>query len=300
MSEQTPKRSYATLIISLVFVLLLIGVAGGAWYYISQKDAEIETLKEQNDISKKQLEDEYENLAVQYEGFKFTVKNDSLLQKLESEQAKVQRLQEELRATKASDRAKIAELTSELASLRKILRSYVIQIDSLNRANERLVQEKNEITNRYNETSRSLEQERQKSESLNEKVVLASKLDATGITLRATNKKGKDQKRIDKVEQLIVSFSIAKNITAQPGERTVYVRIMKPDDDVLTKSAGNTFAYENKAIAYSMKRVVEYSGEETPVTLYWNVEEYLPAGTYRADIFADGSRIGSRSITIGN
>ncbi len=92
MSEQTPKRSYATLIISLVFVLLLIGVAGGAWYYISQKDAEIETLKEQNDISKKQLEDEYENLAVQYEGFKFTVKNDSLLQKLESEQAKVQRL----------------------------------------------------------------------------------------------------------------------------------------------------------------------------------------------------------------
>ena len=100
------------------------------------------------------------------------------------------------------------------------------------------------------------------------------------------------------MEQFVVSFNIAKNITAKPGERTIYVRIMKPNDDVLVKSQSGTFSYENKEIAYSMKRSVEYGGEETPVTLYWNVEEYLQPGTYRADIFADGNRIGSRSITI--
>ncbi|MBP1616475.1 MAG: hypothetical protein H6Q14_302 [Bacteroidetes bacterium] len=297
--ENMPHKKtgkYIKWFIALILVML-VGL-GVAVYHILQKDAQIEDLEQQSDLSKKQLEDEYESLSVQYEGFKFSVKNDSLLQKLENEQTKVRRLMEELKATKASNRAEIGRLTKELGSLRKILKSYVIQIDSLNRTNERLVKENAEITNKYKETNKTLDQVRQEKESLNEKVTLASKLDATGISIRAVNKKGKDQKRIDKVEQIVVSFTITKNITAQPGERIIYVRIMKPDDDVLVKSRANVFTYENKEINYSMKRIVEYGGEETPVTLYWIVEEYLQPGTYRADIFADGSRIGSRSITI--
>ncbi len=299
MEENMPPKKtgkYIKWFVALILIML-VGL-GVAVYHILQKDAQIEDLEQQSDLSKKQLEDEYESLSVQYEGFKFSVKNDSLLQKLENEQTKVQRLMEELKATKASNRAEIGRLTKELASLRKILKSYVIQIDSLNRTNERLVKENTEITNKYKETNKTLDQVRQEKESLNEKVTLASKLDATGISIRAVNKKGKDQKKIDKVEQIVVAFTITKNITAQPGERTIYVRIMKPDDDVLVKTRANVFTYENKEINYSMKRIVEYGGEETPVTLYWIVEEYLQPGTYRADIFADGSRIGSRSITI--
>jgi hypothetical protein len=299
MEEGAPKKmnNKNTYWLIALIVLLLAGL-GIAAYFIFQKNTQIDELQEQSSITKKQLEDEYESLSVQYEGFKFSVKNDSLLQRLENEQTKVQRLMEELHATKATDHAEISRLNKELSSLRKILKSYVIQIDSLNRANERLIKEKTEITSKYNETTRTLDQVRQEKESLNEKVTLASKLDATAISIRAVNKKGKDQKKIDKVEQIIVSFTIAKNITAQPGERTIYVRIMKPDDDVLVKSRANVFTFENKEINYSMKRMVEYGGEETPVTLYWIVEEYLQPGTYRADIFADGNRIGSRSITI--
>ncbi len=299
MEENTPVKSKNTKMLWLVGLLLVMLVGLGiAIYYINQKDDQIEELQQQGELSKKQLEDEYENLSVQYEGFKISVKNDSLLEKLDNEQAKVRRLMEELKATKASDHAEIARLNGELGTLRKILKSYVIQIDSLNTANDRLTKEKTEITNKYNETSRKLDEVSHEKESLNEKVTLASKLDATGISLRAVNKKGKDQKKIEKVEQFVVSFNIAKNITAKPGERIIYVRIMKPNDDVLVKSQSGTFSYENKEIAYSMKRSVEYGGEETPVTLYWNVEEYLQPGTYRADIFADGNRIGSRSITI--
>ena len=242
----TKNSKYIKWFIALI-VVMIVGL-GTAVYYILQKDAQIEDLEQQTDLTKKQLEDEYESLSVQYEGFKFSVKNDSLLQKLENEQTKVQRLMEELRTTKASNHAEISRLTKELASLRKILKSYVIQIDSLNRTNERLVKENTEITNKYKETNKTLDQVRQEKESLNEKVTLASKLDATGISIRAVNKKGKDQKKIDKVEQIIVSFTITKNITAQPGERTIYVRIMKPDDDVLVKSRANVFSYENKEI----------------------------------------------------
>jgi len=292
------KNSNIKILIAVVIVLIIgLGVAA---YFIFQKNTQIEEMQQTNEISKQQLEDEYESIALQYEGFKFSVKNDSLLKQLDNEQAKVQRLLEELRTVKASNKAEIARLNNELASLRKILRSYIQQIDSLNRVNEKLVKENKEITEKYQQTTQTLSQVSQEKANLTEKVSLASKLDATGISVSATNAKGKVQKKIKKVEQLIVSFTLTKNITAQPGERVIYVRIMKPDDDVLVKSRANVFPYENKEINYSMKRVVEYGGEELPVTLYWKVEEYLMPGTYRADIFADGNRIGSRSFVLND
>ncbi|MDR1809744.1 MAG: hypothetical protein LBR34_04990 [Prevotella sp.] len=284
----------------IVVVAVLIAGLGIAGYFIFKANTKIVELEQTNEISKQQLEDEYESISLQYEGFKFSVKNDSLLKQLNNEQAKVQRLLDELKTVKASNKAEIARLNNELASLRKILKSYIMQIDSLNRLNDKLVRENAVITQKYQETERTLSQVAQQKDSLTEKVSLAAKLDATGISVQATNAKGKAQKKIKNIEQLVVSFVIAKNITAQPGERTIYVRIMKPDDDVLVKSRANVFQYENREINYSMKRIVEYGGEETPVILYWTVEEYLMPGTYRADIFADGSLIGKKTFVLEN
>ena len=73
---------------------------------------------------------------------------------------------------------------------------------------------------------------------------------------------------------------------------------MWPDNGVLTKSEANTFKYENRNLTYSIKKYIEYTGEEQAVTVYWNVEEYLYAGNYRVDIFADGILIGSQSFSL--
>ncbi|MBK5722495.1 hypothetical protein JGH11_16600 [Dysgonomonas sp. Marseille-P4677] len=289
------KNNSKILIIVIVLLLAAMGIAG---YFIFSQKAQIADLQEESSLNKQQLEDEYESLSMQYEGFKLNIKNDSLLQKLTNEQTKVQRLLEELKTVKADNKAEISRLNNELASLRKILKSYIVQIDSLNRANEQLRKEKKEITNKYQEATRNLNEVSQQKQNLTEKVTLAAKLDATGISVQATNSKGKVQKKISKVEQLIINFTITKNITAEPGERTIYLRIMKPDNDVLTKSRTNVFPFENKDINYSIKKIIEYGGEEVGVTMYWNVEEYLMPGTYRVDIFADGNRIGVKSFTL--
>ncbi|MDR2956385.1 MAG: hypothetical protein LBV43_15035 [Prevotella sp.] len=295
--ENQPKNNNNTKILIAVIALLVIGILIAGYFIFNQKN-QIDVLQEETSLNKKQLEDEYESLAVQYEGFKLNIKNDSLLQKLTNEQTKVQRLLEELKTVKADNKSEIDRLNKELASLRKILKSYVAQIDSLNRANEQLRKEKKEITTKYQQATQTLSQVSQEKESLSEKVTLAAKLDAVGISVLATNSKGKVQKKISKVELLSVNFIISKNITAEPGERTLYVRIMKPDNDVLAKSRTNVFSFENKEINYSMSKIVEYGGEEVPVTMYWNVEEYLMPGTYRVDIFADGNRIGMKSFTM--
>ncbi|MDD2245618.1 MAG: hypothetical protein PHI70_01055 [Proteiniphilum sp.] len=288
--ERTPQL-IAVIGVLAVVLAILIG-------FLISNNTKINEMQQQFTIDKQELEDEYEAISLQYEGFKFSVQNDSLLYKLENEQAKVLRLQEELRMTKASDQAEIKRLKDELATLRKILRSYIHQIDSLNRLNEELRAENKQITEQYNRTSRTLTQVSQEKEQLSEKVSLAAQLVATNINAKAVNDRGREQSRLSRSTQFVVSFTIARNITTDPGERTIYIRIMSPDGSVLSKSPSNTFQYENGNILYSMKRTVEYGGEEIPVTMYWNIEEYLMPGRYKTDIFADGHHIGSYSFTM--
>ena len=250
------------------------------------------------DLEKEMMADDLNELSLQYEGYKFSVSNDSLVALLTTEQAKVQRLMEELRTVKSTNAKEIARLKKELATLRKIMRNYVIQIDSLNRANEQLRVERNEAVNKYRQASTTAASLKRENEKLTERVTLASKLDATSISVTPVNSRGKLAKRIKKMEQFVINFKLAKNVTAPVGEKVVYVRIMKPDDDILVKSRGDVFTFEGKDINYSIKKMIEYEGEEVPVTMYWNIEEFLSPGTYRVDIFADGNLIGQRSFTL--
>ncbi|MDR3137841.1 MAG: hypothetical protein LBT73_03055 [Tannerellaceae bacterium] len=287
-----PSRLTTTLV-----AVLLVVLVGGFFYFLHQK-RQIDALVEGFELEKEMLEDEYNELSVQYEGYKFSINNDSLVSLLVTEQEKVQRLQEELRTVKSTNTRRITELKKELETLRVIMRGYVIQIDSLNRENEQLRQEKQAVTTQYEAVSVQAATLRKEKEQLSERVTLAERLVATGLSVKPVTERGKIAKRIRQTHQIVVSFNVSKNMTAATGERTLYVRLMKPNDELLVKSLVNTFLFEGKEIQYSMKRLIEYDGEETPITLYWEVEEFLPPGIYRVDIFSEGDHIGSSTFPL--
>jgi uncharacterized coiled-coil DUF342 family protein len=182
--------------------------------------------------------------------------------------------------------------------LRKITRAYVQQIDSLNKVNTKLSNENKEVKEKYQQATQTASQLSKKNEELTATVNLASKLDAGNIVVTGVNNKNKPVNKISKMEQIAVSFTINKNITAPAGEKVIYARIQKPDDDVLVKNRRDVFQYENKEINYSIKRMIEYTGEEILVTMYWKIEEFLSPGTYRIDIFTDGNLIGSHRFKL--
>lgn len=249
-------------------------------------------------LEKEELENEYSSFATQYDELQIRITNDSLQDKLEQEKLKTQQLLEELRQTKATDAAEITRLKKELKTVRAVLKSYVVQIDSLNRLNEELQKENKRVKARYSEASRKIDKIEEEKENLTKKVSLASQLDAIGISFTPLKKNGKEAKKIKDAKKIAIGFTIAKNITTETGEKTIYVRILKPDEDVLAKSASDTFPYEGKSLTYSIKKYIEYTGEEQAVTVYWDIEEFLQAGTYKVFIFADGNMIGSQSFSI--
>jgi uncharacterized membrane protein len=126
-------------------------------------------------------------------------------------------------------------------------------------------------------------------------VAIAAQLDATNIQLTALRKNNKVAKKIADCKTMQVNFTVSRNVTATNGNRTVYVRIQNPGGNTL--NGGGTFAYENRQLEYTMKKNIEYTGEETPVTVYWTVSQMLEAGDYRVSIFVDGNMIGSRTFS---
>jgi len=278
----------------LVILLLIGGIIYLALNLEEQKQAN-KDMQELAELDKQEMENEYQRFSDQYSEMKTQISNDSLIEQLSLEQMKTEKLLQELKTVKATDAREITRLKKELATCRAVIRSYILEIDSLNRLNQNLMAENTQIKGQYETATKQIEGLNADKQSLSEKVAIAAQLDATGISLTAKNKRGKATSNLKKCKSLQVNFSIAKNVTASNGVKTLYVRITTPTGSVL--SSGRTFPYENRTLPYSMKKSIEYTGNETPVTMYWNVNEFLSNGTYNVSIFADGNMIGSRNFT---
>ena len=278
---------------------MLLVVGGG--YYLVRQQRTINDMRELSALDKQMLQDQFDELNMQYEEFSFEISNDSIAKRLEQEQAKVQRLMEELKQVKSTDAAEISRLRRELDTLRKILKSYVIQIDSLNRANQAL---RTENRAQREEISRVTSQRRQLQEEksdLSEKVQLAAKLSVSNFRVIGLNNRGRDTKRIKSMKQLQINFQVDRNVTAEPGMKMIYLRLSMPDGTLMQQAGqSGSMPFESGQVPYSVSRQIEYSGEPTQVSLYWDIQEYLPEGVYTAEVFSDGYKIGRFNFTLGD
>ena len=289
------KKKLITGIVAGIIGLALVGTI--AWLYVNldNQKQENKAMQELADLDKKEMESEYQQFAQQYSEMKTQITNDSIVAQLTAEQEKTEKLLKELKETKSNDAREIARLKKELATVRAVLRSYVLEIDSLNRLTQNLTAENSRIKGQYNEATRQIEGLNTERASLSQKVAIAAQLDATGISMQLKNKKGKATDKTAKAKTVQVNFTVVKNVTAQNGQKTFYVRITTPSGTTL--SGGGSFNYQNRTLEASMKKTVEYDGEEKTISTYWNVSQSLLEGTYQVSIFADGNMIGSRSFT---
>ena len=284
--------------IPLLVVVILVLFVGAVWLFLNlQEQKQVnEDMQELAALDKQEMENEYERFALQYSEMKTQINNDSIIAQLTEEQMKTQKLLEELKQVKATDAREIARLKKELATVRAVLRDYVMQIDSLNRLNENLKRENRRVNAELQERNEQVAGLNSEKASLSEKVAIAAQLDATNIQMILLDKKDRSMKKpkLKDCKKIQVSFTITRNVTASNGNRTVYVRIQNPGGNVL--SGGGSFDYENRSLECSMKKSIEYTGEEMPVTLYWPVTQVLETGQYRVSVFVDGNMIGSRTF----
>lgn len=285
-------------LVGSVIILLVAGIAVLVWWNLHQKN-QMQEMVQVLEFEKEEIQDEYEDLAIQFDGYQqLDIKNDSLQEQLAHEQQRVRDLLEELRITKATDARRIAALKKELATVRSVMVVYVHQIDSLNRTNARL-EEENKAIRQTNQQIVEHNTELVKANTqLNEVVTRAAMLEISDFSVLFLNKRDRKTTLFSQIQKFEIHYTIQKNITSEPGIKQVYMRLVRPDGEVMVKSANNLFSFENADIPYSVRQEIEYEGEALSEVMYWTVEEILQPGIYNADFFIDGNLVGSFPFTL--
>jgi hypothetical protein len=291
------KTSKIILGVSITLILIL-----GAFIYmqfskISETENQLVELTQVMEFEKQQSIEEYEKLAMEYEEFYIETSNDSLLKLFDEEKQKVQQLLQELKTVKATNARRIKELQKELGTVRGVLKSYIYKVDSLNTVNDNLKKENYKVKKQIAEAQEIKRQLEEKTNELDAKINLASILEADEIQIKTLNKKGKVTKSLKRITNIEICFQVLRNITAERGYKTVYIRIADANGEVLTTET-KTFEFEGKELIYSAKKEIEYNGENTPVCMYYKVTNPLQTGSYSIAIFAEGNLIGTTGIVL--
>ena len=280
-----------------LMLLLAASVCGCQSEKQKQQEKELEELRELAKMDRQEMENQYEQFALQYDELKKGIRDDSLVVRLEEERKRTQELLEELRRVKDNDAAEIRRLKKELETVRGILRTYIIQVDSLTRENGRLTNERDEARAMLDGANTQINNLNDERARLSDKVAIASQLNATAISVTGLKSNGKSARRAKDIKRFEVTFLINRNVTANTGERKVYVRMMNPSGGVVNPS-GN-FSYENKQLECSAMKTIEFTGEEQRVSMVVNTtNDFIAPGQYTILVFADGQMIGSTSTTL--
>lgn len=311
--EVRKPRSKSSLIVMIVIIALAVvalGIGGWMIFNAASQNKEREELRalveqQQLDMEQMQLEQDFENLDrefAQFENSRQFIQDDSvkraLAEKYEAARLQVEQLQNELKSERRKSSAEIAKLRSEIDTLRGLLRHYVEEIDRLNKENQALRTENEEIKSQNQRLNSQVAETSRRNEVLSERMTLAEKLNVTGLSLTALNKKGRAEKKVAKATQLKVSFTIPQNNSTPVGEKTIYLRIISPSGQLL--EGGGNFSFEGGSVPCSAKRTIEYAGEEIGgVTIYWDVNTALTPGEYTVELFADNYRLVRRTFTLG-
>ncbi len=292
-NNNTPSDPRKNALVILLAILLVVVVAILFW-----QRSEHQEVTKQLTQEKAAIETELNGMVLGYDTLKRN--NANLNIQFEGAQNKVKELLTEIEQVKSTSFRQISKYRDEMTTLRKIMRDYVVQIDSLNQKNQRLMAENSSVKQEVTEVKTqnlTLEQEKKK---LEQTVTIAATLEAQNLKALGTNKRGKEQTKASKIESIKVDFTLAKNLTAKRGTKNIYLRIQRPDQLLLTKTDKDLFSFEGLKIPFSAMREVEYEGMDLPVSIYWDntSQAALIAGQYTIDLFADGNNIGTTSLEV--
>jgi len=294
---ENKKKSVSFLTTLLVVMIIALIVLAYLFFDMKKENqATIQQLEEYSGIieaKKDSLEGELKGIILQYDSLK--TNNDTLNLKLEIQQDKIKRLL----ALRISDAEKIKKYEKELSTIRDVLKSYIVQIDSLNTKNQVLLVENKELRNtrvKLQTENIQLSQEKEELTSIKDE---AKSLIAGSITVVPLNKRNNQQVRADRTVKIRTDFIVRKNTVADPGAKMIYLRLIRPGGVVLgSTKTGGVFEFQSEQIPYSANREVNYEKNDLPVSIYWDNDGDLIKGNYICELYCENKLMGKTEFTL--
>jgi cell division protein FtsB len=286
MIQKAPDdKKGAPVFLIFLTVILALGLAFLIYSYFGQKKQmiEMETVLTQE---KDSLKGELQRMVQSYDTMK--TNNDSLNAQLYREKERIKKLL----AINASNVTLVKRYRSEITTMREIMKSYIVQIDSLNTRNKLLVAENQDIKQQINTVQKTNVELTKVKEELNSKVEIASVIQAKDVTAVALNKSRKETTRLDRIEKIRICFTLRENPIAKAGKKTVYLRITRPDSLIITSSPDNLFDYNGAKSIFTASREADYLNQDIEMCIFVDNTGDFIIGNYKAELYLEGTMIG--------
>ena len=299
-STSEKKNKTTNKLLALIILLLLCFCGFLIWQNLElQKNLEDEGIVNVEVTTQRdQVKGELEEMLEKYQ--EMETSNEGLSAELLEEREKIEAL---LKKVKEKDWS-IYQLKKETASLRTIMKGFVVQIDSLNQINGRLTEENQVVKNKLTSEKDRTKDLTQINKGLKDQVTIASHLKTTalkayGVKVKSNNT-GKESDRAKKIEKIRTDFSILKNDITKPGKKWIFIRILTPDGKVLSENTddSNKFDFNGVRGFFSSKKQIDYKNQQQQVRIDWIKTTDFPVGEYNVEIYADGVDIGKTKFSL--
>jgi hypothetical protein len=285
LKKETPvKMLAATIILGVILAFLVI------MYFVQRHNMnEMETvLTEEKDS----LANELRRISFAFDTLK--TNNDTLNANLERDKDKIV----QLLAVNESNVRLIRQYKKEIKTMREIMKSYIVQIDSLNTRNKILVAENSEIRQEIKQVKTTNTELSKAKDELSSKVEVASVIQAKDITAVPLNKKRKETNRTSLLDKLRICFILRENPIAKAGPKVVYLRVIRPDSLVIATSPDNLFEFKKNKIIYSANREVDYMNQDIDMCIFLDNTGDFIVGNYSAELYLEGNIIGRTNFML--
>lgn len=293
------KNRENRLLIIVIFILAILLLLLG-WQYWKQKQSVM--VQVQNATAKSDtIESNLINLQAQFASLKTSDKD--IQSKLNSKKDTITLLLQQAEKYK-NDPYIIARLKKEANTLRKIMQSYVVTIDSLNTLNKQLTNERNLAVESL-QVQKGISGELEKKNSQLKNVVqtgsllVANNITAEGVHYRF-GKKEVSTDKASKTEKIKVQFTITANRIAKTGNKDIYVRILTPDGKELSKAPdqSSVFSFEHTKGFYDAMQTVDYASQDLSLVIYCESNTGFIPGNYIIKLYCEGGEMGETTLTL--
>jgi hypothetical protein len=286
-------------IVYIILLLLLLGTAGYLYTLYNQSLDTIEAITQNiNQVTeeKQVLFKQLDSLEAEIE--RYIGENAELDSALIEKQQEIEKIRVILRSQQADVR-QIQNLRDQIAVLESTAKKLVDERNYFKYQRDSLETVAVFRQSKIDTMEVVNFQKTRQIEELSEKVEMGSQIRVSDMIINTYNRRGKVMTRAKRVQTFHITGTLLKNVLAESGKRTLYVRITAPNGVVLTESSQNQFNFEGKTIMFTERREVNYNNKDVEFEIYYNSEEdTLEVGAYSVVVFCDGKEVGKAVIEL--
>lgn len=296
--EQNSRKALIFIIISILIFFngLLL------WQFFDKKShlEEVSKTLESTTAERDALSAELQRVKAEFE--KVNQENSSLQSLLLSKDEEIKSKMAQIRRMiESGDAAQLKTAREELERLKSMNQVYVQDLDSLKSYNNTLASQNETLSTSLNQERDRINSLTQENSLLSNKVAVASVLKttafkATGIKYKSSGREIETMKA-SSVQKIKTCFTVLENTVANSGNKDIYMRVMSPDGVVMTASS-ETFMVNGQASLYTTKESFEYDNKEMNLCVYWEKGSAYAAGKYNIEIYCEGNLIASSAIDL--